>query len=161
VESGKSIGTFENFQAYELKAFKEKPTAEVAQDFLKRGGFSWNSGMFIWKVDVILEKFKMLMPDLFTKLIAIHNEIGVDHASEHFRDVWSSITPETIDYGIMEKSDRCAILPAGNLGWNDVGSWDSLFEVIPADANGNILIHARHIGFNTQNSLIYSSDQTD
>ncbi|MPN17410.1 Mannose-1-phosphate guanylyltransferase 1 [bioreactor metagenome] len=58
----------------------------------------------------------------------------------------------------MEKSDRCAVLPAGNLGWNDVGSWDSLFEVIQADANGNILLHARHVGLNTKNSLIYSTD---
>lgn len=159
IESGKLIGAFENFQAYELKAFKEKPTAEIAQEFLVQGGYSWNSGMFIWKVDVILEKFKKLMPDLFTKLISIHNEIGVDHSSGHFHDVWGSITPETIDYGIMEKSDRCAVLPAGNLGWNDVGSWDSLFEVIPADANGNVLLHARHVGFNTQNSLIYSNSQ--
>lgn len=158
IENGKPLENFENFQAFEVKAFKEKPDAEVAQEFLEHGGYSWNSGMFIWKVETILEKFKQLMPDLFTKLIAIHNDIGEDHSSQHFHEVWSSITPETIDYGIMEKSDRCAVLPAGNLGWNDVGSWDSLFEVIPADANGNILLHARHVGLNTENSLIYSTD---
>ncbi len=158
IENGKALGSFEGFSAFELKAFKEKPSAEIAEEFLRKGGYSWNSGMFIWKVDVILEKFKQLMPDLFTKLISIHNDIGVDHSSQHFRDVWSSIVPETIDYGIMEKSDRCAVLPAGNLGWNDVGSWDSLFEVVPADANGNIVLNARHVGLDTQNSLVYSSD---
>jgi mannose-1-phosphate guanylyltransferase len=158
LERGAKLCPDEGFDVYELKAFKEKPSEQVAKEFLAHGGYYWNSGMFIWKVEVILQKFKELMPDLYEKLQTLQFEIGVDHSSVHFREVWGSIVPETIDYGIMEKSDRCAVLPVGDIGWSDVGSWDSLFDVIKPDSNGNILINATHVGFNTSNSLIYSSD---
>jgi mannose-1-phosphate guanylyltransferase len=158
IESGKEVGVFDGITANEVKAFKEKPALDVAQDFLNRGGFSWNSGMFIWRTDVILEKFKRLMPDLSAKISSLYDELGNNHLSPHFHDVWERIVPETIDYGIMEKSDECAVIPVSDLNWNDVGSWDSLFDVAPADVNGNILINARHIGLDTKNTLICSSN---
>lgn len=158
IESGKEIGSFDDAVAYEVKAFKEKPDLDVARDFLSRGGFNWNSGMFIWRTDVILDKFKHLMPDLHKKIGLLQDDLGRDHLSGHFHNVWESIVPDTIDYGIMEKSDDCAVIPVSDLNWNDVGSWDSLFDVAPADVNGNIIIHARHIGLDTKNSLICSSN---
>jgi mannose-1-phosphate guanylyltransferase len=158
IESGDRIDSFDDHEVFQVKAFKEKPTLDVAEGFLKKGGYSWNSGMFIWRTDVILEKFHKLMPELYEKVISLHQELGVDHLSTDFRSVWESIVPETIDYGIMEKSDGCAVIPVNELNWNDVGSWDSLFDVIEPDTNGNILIHARHIGLDTRNSLICSSD---
>jgi mannose-1-phosphate guanylyltransferase len=69
-------------------------------------------------------------------------------------DVWPTIKPQTIDYGIMEHAENVAVLPAAGLGWNDVGSWDSLFEVLPADENGNILLADDYLGFDTQQSLV-------
>ncbi len=158
IESGTEIGVFDGMTANEVKAFKEKPALEVAQEFLQRGDFNWNSGMFIWRTDVILEKFKRLMPSLYAKIDLLESDLGRNHLSPEFHQVWESIVPETIDYGIMEKSDECAVIPVSDLNWNDVGSWDSLFDVAPADVNGNILIHARHIGLDTKNSLICSSN---
>jgi mannose-1-phosphate guanylyltransferase len=158
IERGSKIGEFQTLTAYNVKAIKEKPDLRLAREFLNRGGFDWNSGMFIWRTKVILEKFQKLMPDLFSKIEKLKSEIGVDHLSGHFHEVWQSIDPETIDYGIMEKSDQCAVIPVSDLNWNDVGSWDSLFDVIPPDTNGNILIHARHLGLETKNSLICSSN---
>ncbi len=158
IESGERIGSFVNLDVFQVKAFKEKPKREVAEAFLMKGTFSWNSGMFIWQTDVILEKFQKFMPELYTKINSLLPELGVDHLSPHFHSVWESIVPETIDYGIMEKSDGCAVIPVSDLNWNDVGSWDSLFDVIDPDANGNILIHAKHIGLETKNSLICSSN---
>ena len=83
--------------------------------------------------------------------------VGKDHSSQQFIDAWRSIKPQTIDYGIMEKSHRCVVIPVSDLGWNDVGSWDSLFEVIQPDADGNIIIKAKHIGFESGNTLFFSS----
>ena len=157
IENGKLIGNFSGLDSFELKAFIEKPNEQVAKEFLDRGGFNWNSGMFIWKVGVILEKFRMYMPELFKKVNQIRAEIGHDHSGNYFRDTWMSIRSETIDYGIMEKSDHCAVLPVNDLQWSDVGSWDSLFDVLKPDNNGNILVNAHHIGFNTENSLICGS----
>jgi mannose-1-phosphate guanylyltransferase len=69
---------------------------------------------------------------------------------------WSNIKPQTIDYGIMEKAERVAVIPAADLGWNDVGSWESIFEVFTPDENGNIILDAQHIGIKTGSSLIVS-----
>jgi mannose-1-phosphate guanylyltransferase len=158
IENGASLGKFGGHEVFDLLAFKEKPDLETAQAFLDKGGYSWNSGMFIWQVDTILDRFKLLMPDLFIKLTQVRSEIGIDHSSEHFKEIWGSIKPETIDYGIMEKSDHCVVLPAGDLGWNDVGSWDSIFEVIQPDERGNIILNAQHIGFETNHSLVCSTN---
>ncbi len=158
IENGPRLEQFTDSEVFDLKAFKEKPNLATAQNFLDKGGYSWNSGMFIWQVDVILDKFKMYMPDLYIKLSQIKNEIGVDHTGTFFREIWESIHPETIDYGIMEKSDNCVVLPAGDLNWNDVGSWDSLFDVVSPDERGNFIIGAQHLGFETSHSLICSNN---
>jgi mannose-1-phosphate guanylyltransferase len=158
IESGHRLEQFTDREVFDLKAFKEKPDEATAQIFLEKGGYCWNSGMFIWQVDVILDKFKMYMPELYIKLSQIKNEIGLDHNTPYFREIWESITPETIDYGIMEKSDHCVVLPAGDLNWNDVGSWDSIFDVVTPDEHGNIIIGARHLGFETNHSLICSTN---
>ena len=157
IEYGAKIGHFSDLDVFDVSAFKEKPDEQTAHAFLEKGGYSWNSGMFIWRVDVILDKFKLLMPDLSLHLDQLRNDIGQDHTTPYFREIWGSIHPETIDYGIMEKSDHCVVLPAGDLQWNDVGSWDSLFQVIDPDAHGNILINTQHIGLDTYNSLVCST----
>jgi mannose-1-phosphate guanylyltransferase len=158
IESGSKVGQFNGMDVFDVLAFKEKPDRKTAEAFLEKGGYSWNSGMFIWKVDVILDKFKLLMPDLWLKLSEVEKLIGVNHTSKEFLETWQSIKPETIDYGIMEKSDHCVVIPAGDLNWNDVGSWDSLFDVVQANERGNILINARHLGFETTNSLVCSTN---
>ena len=158
IEGGAGIGQYLGVDVFDIKAFKEKPDQETARAFLEKGDYFWNSGMFLWKADVILDKFKLYMPDLMIKLSQIYKEIGIDHSSDYFREVWQSIQPETIDYGIMEKSDHCVVLPAGELQWNDVGSWDSIFDVIEPDSRGNIIINARHVGLETNNSLICSTN---
>jgi mannose-1-phosphate guanylyltransferase len=73
--------------------------------------------------------------------------------------VWPGLESETIDYGIMEGASRVAVIPAAGLGWNDVGSWDSLFEVLPADEQGNIVMGGEHVGLDTSNSLVYVNQE--
>jgi mannose-1-phosphate guanylyltransferase len=72
--------------------------------------------------------------------------------------IWPEIKPETIDYGIMEGAEKVVVIPASGLGWNDVGSWDSLFDVLSADGDGNILMRGRHLGLDTGSSLVYGDD---
>jgi mannose-1-phosphate guanylyltransferase len=73
--------------------------------------------------------------------------------------VWPGLKSETIDYGIMEGARHVAVIPASELQWSDVGSWDSLFDVLPGDANGNIIIGAPHVGIDTHRSLVFASQQ--
>ena len=93
------------------------------------------------------KKFTQLMPELAEKLERDRPGLGHSSASMiRLQAVWPTIKPQTIDYGIMEKADRVVVIPAVDLGWNDVGSWESMFEVFTPDANGNIILDAEHIG---------------
>lgn len=157
IESGEQVTAFEHIQAYKVNAFIEKPSETRAREFIRNGKFSWNSGMFIWKADVILQEIKRYMPTLFATIENLTPHLLTNHLGEDFFQHWNSIKPQTIDYGIMEKTDRVVVLPASTLGWNDVGSWDSLFEVLEPDLNGNIVINARHIGKETDDTLVFST----
>lgn len=158
IESGVEIGEYRGARGYKVKRFVEKPDENTARAFLEDKSMAWNSGMFITRADVILDEFKQYMPELFASIGDISELIGVDHAGKQFIDTWSAIHPQTIDYGIMEKTSHSAVIPAANLGWNDVGSWDSLFDVLEADENGNVIIGAGHLALDTKDSLIVSTD---
>jgi mannose-1-phosphate guanylyltransferase len=73
--------------------------------------------------------------------------------------IWPALRTETIDYGIMEGAQKVAVIPAADLRWSDVGSWDSLFEVLPTDENGNIVMGGRHLGLDTKDSLVYLNEE--
>jgi len=148
------------FLAYHVQRFKEKPDEELARTFLAGGDHDWNSGMFVWKVDRIMAEINQWMPDLAQKLEEIARFWQTDSTSSVLNAVWPAIKPQTVDYGIMEKADRVVVIPAVDLGWNDVGSWESMFEVFTAGTDGNIILDAEFIGLATTNSLVVS-DHTD
>ena len=159
IENGDQINGFEPLKAFKVNNYFEKPSEARAIEYFQNDKFCWNSGMFIWKVDVILGEFKQYMPELYDTILKLNPMLMEDHLKSEFCDQWASIKPQTIDYGIMEKSDKVVVLPAGNLGWNDVGSWDSLFDVLNPDLNGNIVINAQHIGMETDNTMVYSTSK--
>ena len=156
IERGEFIDEFNGISAYQVEKFKEKPDLEQANLFIERGDHDWNSGMFIWKVESILKEFEIQMPELYEVLENLKNAWKQNSIDTILHQEWGKIKAETIDYGIMENAKKVAVLPASRLGWNDVGSWDSIFEVKNADKNGNIVIGAQHLSFDTKNSLVYS-----
>jgi mannose-1-phosphate guanylyltransferase len=110
--------------------------------------------MFIWSVDTILNVIQVQMPDLFKKLGEIDQAWSDKKAGDVLERVWQSIQPQTIDYGIMEKAENVAVIPAIDLGWNDVGSWDSLFDALTSDTSGNIILRGETVIFDTEGTLI-------
>ncbi|NMC54664.1 MAG: mannose-1-phosphate guanylyltransferase [Chloroflexi bacterium] len=154
IQQGAGLDIESEVKAYQVVRFKEKPNLETAQKMLESGEHAWNSGMFIWRVDRILEEFASSMPGLYEKLMEIQAAWGGKDQKKVVDSVWPTLHPETIDYGIMEKASQVAVLPAHQLGWDDVGSWDSLFDVLEPDEQGNIVLEARHIGMGTKGSLI-------
>lgn len=158
IENGETIGTFSDIRAFKVKQFVEKPDTKVANELFTKENLTWNSGMFISQASVMLDEFQRLMPDLFKTISELEPMLGEDHLQQRFIELWSSLTPQTIDYGIMEKTTRAIVLPAIDLGWNDVGSWDSFFDVVEPDENGNIIIDAKYVGMHTSGSLVVSSD---
>jgi mannose-1-phosphate guanylyltransferase len=158
IQRGEPLDGF-SFSAFQVQCFKEKPNEENARKFLSQGDHDWNSGMFIWRVDAIAAEIRRLMPELAASLDQIAAVWGSPAGNATLQAVWPGIKPETIDYGIMEKAQKVAVIPAAGLGWNDVGSWDSLFEVFPADQDGNIVVDAEFLGLSTSNSLVISEQK--
>jgi mannose-1-phosphate guanylyltransferase len=146
------------YPVYAVKRFKEKPDEATAQKLLHSGDHSWNSGMFVWHVDAILDEVMRQMPVLFKAVDEIASAWDTPQRDDVVARLWYDLQSQTVDYGIMEKAERVAVLPAGGLGWSDVGSWDSLFEVLLPDMNGNVASGAQHLGLDTHNSLVYGVD---
>jgi len=158
IQRGEPIGEIAGFQAYRAAKFKEKPTLQEAFSFLQRGDHDWNSGMFIWKTSVILDEMKRQMPALTEILAEIRALLPNPDWNDRISGAWGKISPQSIDYGVMEHAQNVAVIPVDNLGWNDVGSWDSFFDVLPADNDGNIIRHENHIGLDTRGTLVVSRD---
>lgn len=154
IQQGEGLGQYGGVSAFRVERFREKPDEATARQFLAAGDHVWNSGMFIWKVSLIWEEMAALMPALAGQLTKIDQVWDAPEFRGLLKAYWDPIQPVSIDYGIMEKSAKVAVLPAADLGWNDVGSWDALFDVFPADENGNIVLEARHIGVDSHNTLV-------
>lgn len=146
------LGTFGAFEAYHAARFREKPPLELAREMVADGQHSWNSGMFVWRVERLLEEFAWQMPGFHHQL----TQIEADPAS--LESVWPNVIDKTIDYGVMEGAEQVAVIPAAGLGWNDVGSWEALFEVLPADEAGNVILGAEWLGIESQATLVHNSN---
>jgi mannose-1-phosphate guanylyltransferase len=158
IQQGESLDGDYKYPVYKVKRFKEKPDQDTAQQLLRSGDHSWNSGMFIWRAEAILAEIEKQMPDLFKVVKEISSVWNTPRQDDVLQECWKDLKSQTIDYGIMEKAEQVAVLPAGGLGWSDVGSWNSLFEVLLPDMNGNVAAGAQHLALDTHNTLVYSGD---
>lgn len=156
IQQGERLDGDYKYPVYSVERFKEKPDEETAQQLLRSGDHSWNSGMFVWRADTILGEIKRQMPTLFDVVSKIADAWDTSEQEEVVQANWFGLKNQTVDYGVMEKAERVAVLPAGGLGWNDVGAWDSLFEVLLPDMNGNVAANSQHLAVDTHNTLVYS-----
>ncbi len=143
--------------AYKVKTFAEKPTQQIAEKFLASGDFLWNSGQFVWRVDVILKKLQHFLPDLCEELNKVDKAIGTQHYQTTLDQVYGLIRGISIDYGVMEKAEDVYIIPA-KFGWSDIGSWDEVYKMSGKDDNGNT-ITGKVIQMDTKNTLIYTENR--
>jgi mannose-1-phosphate guanylyltransferase len=146
-----------DYPVYRVKQFTEKPEEGKARVMLAGGDHSWNSGMFIWRANRILDEFASQMMGLNSALERIAAAWDTPEQSAVLAYEWPRLKSETIDYGIMEHATNVAVLPASGLEWSDVGSWDSLFDVLLPDDEGNVVVNSEHMLLETHGSLIYST----
>ncbi len=137
-----------------VEAFVEKPNIETAREYLKNGNYYWNSGIFVWKVKTLLQEIEKHHPALHRGLAEIRKSIGAENESEVIKAVFKKLESVSIDYAVMEKTDRAAVIPA-DIGWSDVGSWTALDEVSDRDAAGNV-ITGNVIDIGSRDSIIYA-----
>lgn len=157
IRQGNHIGGFNGWDAYSVDQFVEKPNSETAQYLLTAGGYTWNSGMFIWRVDRFLAEMSVQMPALYAGL----KDIEEARTTSYFNTVLTSEFPKlpyaTIDYGIMEHASRVAVIPV-EIGWNDIGSWSAVHAVSPHTDEGNA-ITGDVFALDVKNSLIYAKEK--
>lgn len=141
----------------EVKSFKEKPDATTAEMYVKAGNYFWNSGMFCFKAKVFLEELKTYAPDIYEHSLSTFNHARRDQAIRLQLEDMKSIRSESIDYAVMEKSQKVNVVPS-DIGWSDLGSFDSLYETLPKDSNGNTFAeNTIHIG--SKNNLVIADDR--
>lgn len=140
-------------KGFRVEKFVEKPDLSLAEEYLAKGGYYWNGGIFAWKARVILKEIEAYLPDLHKNLLEIKRGIGRADEREIIKSVYEKIDPISIDYGVLEKSKNGVMLPA-TMGWTDVGSWSALDEVLPKDQNNNI-ISGNVVDIDSMNSIIY------
>ena len=119
-----------------VAAFVEKPTRTVAEEYLAQGGWYWNSGMFLFRASVYLLELKAHRPDIYEACETAVTEERHDHGFHHLGEAFERCPAESVDRAVMERTRRAVVVRA-DVGWSDIGTWDSLARVLPEDGRGN------------------------
>jgi mannose-1-phosphate guanylyltransferase/mannose-6-phosphate isomerase len=126
--------------AFKVRRFVEKPDAQTAARYLEDGGYFWNSGMFVFRADVLIEDLRTHAPDV---LEAAKDALAKAKRDADFvrldADAFGAAPNISIDYALMERTDRAAIVPCA-IGWSDVGAWSALWDIREQDGEGNVLL---------------------
>jgi len=138
---------------YEVLNFTEKPSYEIACQYLQESSYLWNSGTFFGKLSVILENFNRFLPRMYLQMDKIKEYFWQENEGKVLDSIYQSLQSISIDYGILERSSDVYVIP-GEFGWNDIGSWDSLGSIFPSDKHGNI-VKADHLSVDTHQCIIY------
>ncbi|MCX7876184.1 MAG: sugar phosphate nucleotidyltransferase [Melioribacteraceae bacterium] len=142
---------------YKVLTFAEKPNLTTAINFIEAGDFLWNSGIFIWRVDAILNAIRKFLPDLYDGLNYLENKIDTNDFEKELINVYGQLKSISIDYGVMEKADNVYLTKA-EFYWNDVGSWEAVYEIANKNDDGNAIVgdvYTEH----TFNSYIFSQNK--
>lgn len=132
IELGKSLGK----GAYAVERFIEKPDRARAAQLLAGGRYLWNSGLFFFRVDVILSAIEKHMPELYAQLLQYDEAAARGEEMALVAKTYATLPSVSVDTGIMEKSDNLAVL-MGDFSWSDLGSWQTAWELAPKDTDGN------------------------
>jgi len=142
-------------EALKVAEFKEKPDYETAKEYVESGKYYWNGGIFMFKASVMLAELKKHAPEIISLLNDL--EINSDSQPTVEYQEFSKMPDISIDYAVMEQSKKIALIPL-DCGWNDLGSWEAIYDISEKDKNGNC-ITGNVIDVNSKNSMVYSTSK--
>jgi mannose-1-phosphate guanylyltransferase len=137
-----------------VDAFLEKPSLEKAKGYLETGEYLWNAGIFIWHADSIIKALELYAPEIASIFESGMNVYGTSKESEFIASNYALSPNISIDYAVMEKADNVYTIPA-DIGWSDLGTWASLYEVMPKDGLNNASNHPKQMMINTSNCMVH------
>lgn len=157
IEQGELAQTIDGTKLYNLIEFREKPDEETAREYIANGKYSWNSGMFIWQVSRLLGEFEQHAPEIYAPLMEIASVVGEGRYNEVLRAVWPSMPKISIDYALMEHvRENVRVIPV-EMGWNDIGSFDALYNILAGNSTQNVTQADGAILLDTSGSMVISN----
>jgi mannose-1-phosphate guanylyltransferase len=139
IEAGEPLELKAPVPVLKVKRFIEKPKSDAAEKMVTAGGHYWNAGMFVWRVDKILEAYREHLPKTAQALDALAEAIGSPRYEGVLAEVWEETDRTTIDYGIAERAKNVAVVPA-DIGWHDVGNWSRLADLAGSKADDDVAV---------------------
>lgn len=137
---------------YKVKTFTEKPELDLAKVFVESGEFYWNSGLFMWNVNSIINAAEQLLPEITGKLKQ-EGVYGTAQEKAFIDKHFPTCENVSIDFGIMEKANNVCV-SLGDFGWSDLGTWSSLYDLSPKDKQDNVALHGESLLYNCRNNII-------
>lgn len=143
----------ENKNIYDVKVFTEKPSLEIAKQFVESGEFLWNAGIFMWSLKSIFNAFEQFLPevnDLFRQGEGLYN---TPNELAFIKQIYQVCKNISIDYGVMEKANNVKVY-AADFGWSDLGTWGSLFELREKNEDDNSIVGKKVLTYNTHHCIV-------
>ena len=151
----------EDGKPVKVKTFTEKPDKDLAEVFFQSGEFFWNSGIFVWRAQTIRDELAKHMPEVEILFRGWESKLGTPEEAAFLESAYSSISKISIDYAVMEKTDKAWVYPS-KFRWHDIGSWESLFSFISTlglESNGNVTLAGPSLCGDNKDTLVYTTDR--
>jgi mannose-1-phosphate guanylyltransferase len=136
-----------------VNQFREKPDYDTAKEFIAKGNFLWNAGIFMWSAKSVILAFKNNQPELYHLFEQGIDAYNTDFEDDFIRDNYAKAKNISVDYAIMEKSRNVYVLPA-TFDWNDLGTWGSLYDKLNKDSENNAIVNAKVLTINASGNMI-------
>lgn len=154
IRVGEEVRTSRGLPVHRVDRFIEKPERARAETYVADGHYLWNGGMFVWRVDTVLDAIRLHLPDTFEGIAEIGLALNGRDLGEATRRVYARLPSVSIDTGVLERAGNVLVVPA-EVGWHDVGSWGALDELLPQRGDGNVGV-GEHVAIDTHRCVVYS-----
>ncbi len=141
----------------DVEKFVEKPDLKTAEQYLSSGEYLWNAGIFIWSVRTLIKAYEKYAGDILSTLLAEPDVIGTDGEQEYIRKVYPGTRKISVDFAIIENADNVKTIPS-DIGWSDLGTWNSLYNYLPKDDSGNVLLSKYKKVITSKGNLVSSTN---
>lgn len=158
IQADLSTASLRNNNIFRVDAFKEKPNLETAKVYVSQKEYFWNSGIFVWNVNTIVNALRIYQPDIAEIFEGLMPYLGTSSEQEMINEKFPLCNNISIDYAVMEKAEEIFVYPA-NFGWSDVGTWGSLLTIVDKDVRGNALVGDNIKVYETQNCIIHTTEE--
>lgn len=157
LKMGNELPKFGPLNIFTVSEYIEKPNKEKAAEYLKKWGYLWNSGMSVWQIEKFFTLFKKHLPDHALALERVAATFNTPDEEKTTAKEFKDLEKIPVDYALYEKLSNICVTPA-DMGWSDVGTWQTLMDVLPKDQSGNT-IRGKHVGLDTTGSLVFTGER--